>query len=55
MTLEQRGPGGAWEAGPAIDLQPDGTFSFAVAPSATTQYRLAAGTVKGAVLTVAVA
>ena len=55
VTLEQRAPGGAWEAGPAIDLQPDGTFSFAVAPSATTQYRLAAGTVKGAVLTVAVA
>ena len=33
----------------------DGSFSLDVAPTATTQYRLTAGTIKSAVLQVAVA
>jgi hypothetical protein len=55
-VLEQRSAtGGAWEPGPALSLQPDGTFSLSVAPSETTLYRLSAGTIKSAVLRVAVA
>jgi SpoIID/LytB domain protein len=53
-TLEQRSPGGTWQAGPALALEPDGTFSVAVTPSATTQYRLSAGTVRSAALRVVV-
>jgi stage II sporulation protein D len=55
VALEQRVPRGDWQAGPALSLQPDGSFSLAVAPEATTQFRLAAGTVKSAVLNVPVA
>ncbi len=54
VTLEQRSPGGAWQAGPAITVEPDSSFSIAVSPAATTEYRLAAGTAKGAVLRVVV-
>ena len=54
VTLEQRAPGGSWQAGPALTIQPDSSFSIAVTPSATTEYRLAAGTVKGASLRVVV-
>jgi stage II sporulation protein D len=54
VTLEQRSPGGSWQAGPALTIQPDSSFSVAVAPSATTEYRLAAGTVKAASLRVVV-
>jgi SpoIID/LytB domain protein len=54
-VLEQRAAsGGTWQAGPALSIQPDGTFSLSVAPTATTLYRLSAGTIKGAVLRVAV-
>jgi stage II sporulation protein D len=55
VALEQRPPGGAWAAGPALSVQPDGSFAFAVAPTETTQFRLAAGTVRSAVLNVVVA
>jgi stage II sporulation protein D len=55
VGLEQRAPGGDWQAGPALSLQPDGSFSLAVAPPATTQFRLSAGAVKSAVLTLPVA
>jgi stage II sporulation protein D len=55
-VLEQRlAAGGTWQAGPGISLQPDGTFSVAVAPTETTLYRLSAGTIKSAVLRVVVA
>jgi stage II sporulation protein D len=55
VTLEQRAPGGTWQAGPALTVQPDGTISVDVTPAATTEYRLAAGTAKGAPLRVVVA
>jgi stage II sporulation protein D len=54
-VLEQRTPGGDWQAGPSFTVQPDGTFSVATAVSETTQFRLSAGTVKSAILQVAVA
>jgi stage II sporulation protein D len=54
VTLEQRAPGGAWQAGPAVTVAPDSSFSVAVTPSSTTEYRLAAGAVKGGVLRVVV-
>ena len=54
-VLEQRAAsGGTWQAGPALSIQPDGSFSLSVAPTATTLYRLSAGTIKSAVLRVAV-
>jgi stage II sporulation protein D len=55
-VLEQRpATDGAWEPGPGLSLQPDGTFSLSVAPSETTLYRLSAGSIKSAVLRVAIA
>lgn len=54
VTLEQRAAGGDWQPGPELKLQPDGSFSVAVAPAATTLYRLAAGPAKGAPLRVVV-
>src|SRR5581483_6793488 len=54
-VLEQRAATATeWQAGPALSIQPDGTFSVAVAPAETTLYRLSAGTIKGAVLRVVV-
>ncbi len=53
--LEQRAPGADWEPGPDLELQADGSFSVAVAPSGTTQYRLSTGEVKGGVIRVQVA
>ena len=54
-SLEQREPGCDWQPGPALGRQSDGSFSVAVAPTATTQFRLAAGTIRSAVLSVVVA
>jgi hypothetical protein len=54
VTLEQRAPGGTWQAGAALTVQPDNTISVDVTPAATTEYRLAAGTAKGAPLRVVV-
>jgi stage II sporulation protein D len=54
VTLEERGPGGVWQAGPALTVGSDSSFSVAVTPTATTEYRLAAGTVKGSPLRVVV-
>ncbi len=53
-VLEQRDPGGTWQAGPAFTPQPDGTFSVPTSVSAATQYRLTAGTVHSAILQVGV-
>jgi stage II sporulation protein D len=54
VTLEQRAPGAGWQAGPALTVGSDSSFSVAVTPAATTEYRLAAGTAKGAPLRVVV-
>ena len=54
-TLEQRVPGSDWQAGPSFTVQTDGTFSVSTAVSETTQFRLAAGPVKSAVLRVVAA
>jgi len=54
VTLEQRPPGGTWQAGPALAVAPDSSFSISVTPTATNEYRLAAGTAKGAPLRVIV-
>ena len=54
VTLEQRAPAGAWQAGPALTIGSDSSFSVEVTPTATTEYRLAAGTVKGGPLRVVV-
>lgn len=55
-VLEQRaGTAAAWQPGPSLSLQPDGTFMVDVAPTQTTQYRLSSGTIKSGVLQVVVA
>jgi stage II sporulation protein D len=54
VTLEQRAPGGVWQAGPALTVGSDSSFSVAVTPASTTEYRLAAGAVKGSPLRVVV-
>jgi stage II sporulation protein D len=47
-VLEQRQPGVSdWQAGPALRVAADGSFSVAVAPTVTTDYRLRAATVTG--------
>ena len=55
VTLEQRAAGSDWQAGPELELQADGSFSVDVTASATTEFRLVAGTVRSAVLRVVVA
>ncbi len=52
VTLEQRAAGSDWQAGPELELQADGSFSVDVTASATTEFRLVAGTVRSAVLRV---
>ncbi len=54
-SLEQRVTGSDWQPGPALAKESDGSFSVAVAPTATTQFRLAAGTIRSPVLRVVVA
>jgi stage II sporulation protein D len=54
VTLEQRTPGGVWQTGPAVAVGSASSFSIAVTPEATTEYRLAAGAVKGSPLRVVV-
>jgi SpoIID/LytB domain protein len=54
VTLEQRAPGASWQAGPALTVGSDASFSVAVTPASTTEYRLSAGTAKGAPLRVVV-
>ena len=54
VTLEQRSAGGSWQAGPALTVGADSSISIDVTPSATTEYRLAAGAAKGASLRVVV-
>jgi stage II sporulation protein D len=55
VTLEARQPGGAWQTIAPVTPGPTGAFSITVSPQATTVYRLAAGGVRGALITVSVA
>jgi SpoIID/LytB domain protein len=54
-VLEQRAPGGDWQAGPSLSVQPDGSFSVAVPADGPTQFRLVAGAITSAVLNLVVA
>ncbi len=54
VELQQRVAGGEWQPGPPLEIKPDGTFSIAVTPTETTQLRLVAGTIRSAILQVAV-
>jgi len=53
--LEQRAPGGAWTAVAPLAPAADGTFTAPVRPTAATQYRLAAGSLRTGAVAVAVA
>jgi stage II sporulation protein D len=55
VTLEQKGPSGAWQSVAAVSPRADGTFTVSIRPSATTQYRLAAGQIRAALVQVTVA
>ena len=53
--LEQRPTGGAWQPGPGLGVQPDGSFAVSVPAGATMQFRLVAGSIRSSVLNVPVA
>jgi hypothetical protein len=55
VTLEQKATNGSWQNVSAVSPRADGTFTVAIRPSATTQYRLAAGQIRAAVVQVPVA
>ena len=55
VTLEQRTPAGAWQTLAPVSPRSDGSFTVSVQPTATTQYRLAAGQVRAALVQVTVA
>jgi stage II sporulation protein D len=55
ITLESRAPAGAWTPVEQVTPAADGTFSVAVQPSVTTQYRLTVGTLHIAYAKVGVA
>jgi stage II sporulation protein D len=55
VTLEQKTAAGAWQNVSAVSPRSDGTFSVEIRPSATTQYRLATGQIRAAVVQVTVA
>jgi SpoIID/LytB domain protein len=55
VLLEQKTRYGDWEPGPALQVAADGTFSVAVQPDGTTQYRLVGDDVDSAPLRVPVA
>jgi stage II sporulation protein D len=55
VTLEQKTATGTWQTLSAVSPRTDGSFAISVHPSATTQYRLAAGQVRAAVVKVPVA
>jgi hypothetical protein len=54
VSLEAKGTDGTWQTVSAVTPGADGTFTVAVRPQTTTQYRLAAGDVRAALLTVPV-
>jgi stage II sporulation protein D len=55
VTLEQKGAGGTWQSLAAVAPRANGTFSVSIRPAGTTQYRLATGQVRAAVVQVTVA
>jgi stage II sporulation protein D len=54
VVLEEKPGGAAWQTVGPVTPDPTGAFSRTVTPSATTQFRLTAGTVHAALVTVAV-
>ena len=54
VLLEEKDAGGAWSQVKTVSPAADGTFSLPISPTATTQFRLAAGLVRGALVTVPV-
>lgn len=55
VTLEGRTPGAAWGTVAQVTPDSEGAFAVPVSPAATTQYRLASGAVRGALIKVKVA
>ena len=55
VTLEQKAPDGTWQSASGVSPRADGTFTVSIRPSATTQYRLASGQLRAAVVQVTVA
>jgi stage II sporulation protein D len=54
IDVEEKRAGGTWETIDPVTPDASGDFSVDVAPQATTQYRLAVGNIRAAVVTVAV-
>ena len=54
VTLEERLPTGVWQAVSQVTPGGDGSFAVTVRPAATAKYRLAAGQVRAALVTVPV-
>jgi stage II sporulation protein D len=52
--LEQRVGDSAWQPAAELEFQPDGSFTVDVAPTSTTQFRLAAGDIRSGALRVVV-
>ena len=55
VSLEAKGTDGTWQAVSPVTPAADGSFSVTIRPQATTQYRLSAGDIRAALLTVPVA
>jgi len=55
VTLEQKATNGTWQTVAPVSPSADGSFSLAIHPDVTTQYRLAAGQVRAALVAVPVA
>jgi stage II sporulation protein D len=55
VSLESKASDGTWQTVSPVTPAADGSFTITIKPQATTQYRLAAGQIRAALLTVAVA
>jgi stage II sporulation protein D len=55
VTMEQRTATGTWQTLATVSPRADGSFAVSIQPAATTQYRLAAGLVRAAMVEVPVA
>jgi stage II sporulation protein D len=55
VSLEAKGADGTWQTVSPVTPAADGSFTITIRPQATTQYRLAAGDIRAALLKVAVA
>jgi stage II sporulation protein D len=54
VSLEAKGADGTWQTVSPVTPAADGSFRVTISPQATTQYRLAAGAIRAALLNVAV-